>query len=94
MAGDTEVAACGCGTGEPGRKAVGVDQVIKSSKLKRLGRIEGQVRGIQDGRGGPLLRGHHDPGVCGTRTFADGWACADAKPPIALRVPSNLEGLP
>lgn len=46
--------ACGCGTdhtaGEPGadaRKAVGVDPAIKDRNLKRLRRIEGQVRGIQ-----------------------------------------------
>jgi DNA-binding FrmR family transcriptional regulator len=30
-----------------GRKAVGVDQEIKVSNLKRLRRIEGQVRGLQ-----------------------------------------------
>jgi len=30
-----------------GRKAVGVDPAIKASNLRRLGRIEGQVRGIQ-----------------------------------------------
>ena len=47
MARDTEVAACGCGTGEVGRKAIGVDQEIKASNLKRLRRIEGQIRGIQ-----------------------------------------------
>jgi DNA-binding FrmR family transcriptional regulator len=43
---------CGCGVaahadeGE-GRKAVGVDPVIKERNLKRLRRIEGQVRGLQ-----------------------------------------------
>jgi DNA-binding FrmR family transcriptional regulator len=31
----------------PGRKAVGVDPEIKASNLRRLSRIEGQVRGIQ-----------------------------------------------
>ena len=30
-----------------GRKAVGVDPEIKSSNLKRLRRIEGQIRGLQ-----------------------------------------------
>jgi DNA-binding FrmR family transcriptional regulator len=29
------------------RKAVGVDEVIKASNLRRLSRIEGQIRGIQ-----------------------------------------------
>ena len=36
---------CGCGTA--GRKAVGVDPDIKERSLKRLRRIEGQVRGLQ-----------------------------------------------
>ncbi len=44
-------AACGCGaceTGEAqGRKAVAVDADIKDRNLKRLRRIEGQVRGLQ-----------------------------------------------
>ena len=31
----------------PGRKAIGVDPELKASNLRRLGRIEGQVRGIQ-----------------------------------------------
>jgi CsoR family transcriptional regulator, copper-sensing transcriptional repressor len=38
-----------CG-GEPdvtGRKAVGVEPEIKASNLRRLSRIEGQIRGIQ-----------------------------------------------
>jgi CsoR family transcriptional regulator, copper-sensing transcriptional repressor len=41
--------ACGCGTGEEaeGRKAVGVDPERKDRNLKRLRRIEGQVRGLQ-----------------------------------------------
>jgi DNA-binding FrmR family transcriptional regulator len=30
-----------------GRKAVGVDPAIKSSNLRRLRRIEGQIRGLQ-----------------------------------------------
>ena len=46
-------AACGCGCGLPDdggggwRKAVGVDAAIKDRNLKRLRRIEGQVRGLQ-----------------------------------------------
>lgn len=44
-----QVASCGCGThaSENGRKAVGVDADIKDRNLKRLRRIEGQVRGLQ-----------------------------------------------
>lgn len=43
-----ESADCGCGIeGVEGRKAIGVDPEIKASNLKRLRRIEGQVRGIQ-----------------------------------------------
>ncbi len=38
-------AACGCEI--HGRKAVGVDPAIKSANLKRLRRIEGQIRGLQ-----------------------------------------------
>ena len=40
-------AACGCGAREKSRKALAVDPEIKSSNLKRLRRIEGQVRGLQ-----------------------------------------------
>jgi DNA-binding FrmR family transcriptional regulator len=40
-------AACGCGAQEKSRKALAVDPEIKSSNLKRLRRIEGQVRGLQ-----------------------------------------------
>lgn len=40
------VAGCGCGIGED-RKAVAVDPGIKDKNLKRLRRIEGQVRGLQ-----------------------------------------------
>jgi DNA-binding FrmR family transcriptional regulator len=36
-----------CEIGESGRKAVGVDADIKGSNLRRLRRIEGQVRGLQ-----------------------------------------------
>ena len=40
-------ASCGCGTHGGGRKAVAVDADIKDRNLKRLRRIEGQVRGLQ-----------------------------------------------
>src|SRR3954462_11086272 len=41
-------ATCGCGAHtKPGRKAVAVDPEIKDSNLKRLRRIEGQLRGLQ-----------------------------------------------
>lgn len=45
-------AACGCGCGTregdgADRKAMGVDAGIKERNLKRLRRIEGQVRGLQ-----------------------------------------------
>ena len=40
-------APCGCGTGsKEGRKAVHVDPQAKERNLKRLRRIEGQVRGL------------------------------------------------
>jgi DNA-binding FrmR family transcriptional regulator len=40
--------ACGCGVHESdGRKAVAVDPDIRDRNLKRLRRIEGQVRGLQ-----------------------------------------------
>ena len=41
--------ACGCAVNEDtgGRKAVGVDPDIRDRNLKRLRRIEGQVRGLQ-----------------------------------------------
>lgn len=44
-----QIAACGCGAHDDGagRKAVGVDADIKERNLKRLRRIEGQVRGLQ-----------------------------------------------
>jgi DNA-binding FrmR family transcriptional regulator len=48
--GATRLAACGCAAQtheEEGRKAVGVDAEIKDRNLKRLRRIEGQVRGLQ-----------------------------------------------
>jgi DNA-binding FrmR family transcriptional regulator len=40
-------AACGCAAHQKARKALAVDPEIKSSNLKRLRRIEGQVRGLQ-----------------------------------------------
>lgn len=41
--------ACGCAVKEHtgGRKAIGVDPGIRDRNLKRLRRIEGQVRGLQ-----------------------------------------------
>jgi DNA-binding FrmR family transcriptional regulator len=39
--------SCACEPGIDGRKAVGVDSEIKASNLRRLSRIEGQIRGIQ-----------------------------------------------
>lgn len=41
------VASCGCGHDGDPRKAVGVDAGLKDRNLKRLRRIEGQVRGLQ-----------------------------------------------
>lgn len=39
---------CGCAAGdEGGRKAVGVDPERKERNIKRLRRIEGQIRGLQ-----------------------------------------------
>lgn len=46
----SDTAACGCGVphdSQSGRKAVKVDAGVKDRNLKRLRRIEGQVRGIQ-----------------------------------------------
>lgn len=42
-------AACGCEAGShgSGRKAVAVDPAVRERNLKRLRRIEGQVRGLQ-----------------------------------------------
>ena len=46
--GYTAAASCGCGAhGPEGRKAVGVDPGVKERNVKRLRRIEGQVRGLQ-----------------------------------------------
>ena len=50
----TKTAPCACGldhervaSGGSARKAHGVDSALKSANLKRLRRIEGQVRGLQ-----------------------------------------------
>ena len=40
-------ANCGCEMPAGDRKAVGVDPDLKAANLRRLSRIEGQVRGIQ-----------------------------------------------
>jgi DNA-binding FrmR family transcriptional regulator len=40
-------AVCGCETHDSGRKAVAVEPSIKVANLKRLRRIEGQIRGLQ-----------------------------------------------
>jgi CsoR family transcriptional regulator, copper-sensing transcriptional repressor len=46
---EVEVHACGCGSAASpeDRKAVGVDAERRDRNLKRLRRIEGQVRGLQ-----------------------------------------------
>jgi DNA-binding FrmR family transcriptional regulator len=44
---ETDTAACGCEAHAGERKAVAVDPDIKASNLKRLRRIEGQIRGLQ-----------------------------------------------
>jgi len=41
------VESCGCEIGESDRKAVAVDPEIKASNLRRLRRLEGQIRGLQ-----------------------------------------------
>ncbi|HEY4046694.1 MAG TPA: metal-sensitive transcriptional regulator [Acidobacteriaceae bacterium] len=46
-AASAKVDASSCGIGSPDRKAVAVDNEIKTSNLRRLSRIEGQIRGIQ-----------------------------------------------
>jgi CsoR family transcriptional regulator, copper-sensing transcriptional repressor len=40
-------ATCGCGSHVKTRNAIAVDPEIKSSNMKRLRRIEGQMRGLQ-----------------------------------------------
>ena len=45
---DESIADCGCDRpGGASRKALGVDPDTKAANLKRLRRIEGQVRGLQ-----------------------------------------------
>lgn len=49
---EVAASACGCGLQEgvdapEGRSAVAVDPEIKTANIKRLRRIEGQVRGLQ-----------------------------------------------
>lgn len=39
-------AACGCDARPEGRKAAGVDPGIRAANLRRLRRIEGQIRGL------------------------------------------------
>ena len=39
--------SCACEIGESERKAIGVDPEIKASNLRRLRRLEGQIRGLQ-----------------------------------------------
>src|ERR1044071_2522579 len=41
------LARCACPTDDTARKAVAVDPDIKARNVKRLRRIEGQVRGLQ-----------------------------------------------
>jgi DNA-binding FrmR family transcriptional regulator len=43
---DSEI-SCACEPYTPGRKAISVDPEIKASNLRRLSRIEGQIRGLQ-----------------------------------------------
>ena len=43
----SDTTTCACGVSDTGRKAVGVDPDIKERNLKRLRRIEGQIRGLQ-----------------------------------------------
>jgi DNA-binding FrmR family transcriptional regulator len=47
MSKETHRAVCGCEAHAAERKAVAVDPAIKASNLKRLRRIEGQIRGLQ-----------------------------------------------
>ncbi|MBI5083153.1 MAG: metal-sensitive transcriptional regulator [Acidobacteria bacterium] len=43
---ETTAASCGCEETHDERKAAGVDPGIKTANLKRLRRIEGQIRGL------------------------------------------------
>jgi DNA-binding FrmR family transcriptional regulator len=40
-------AVCGCDASAADRKAIAVDPEIKAANLRRLRRIEGQIRGLQ-----------------------------------------------
>ncbi len=40
-------ANCACDSGAGGRKAIGVDPLLKEANQNRLRRIEGQIRGLQ-----------------------------------------------
>lgn len=42
-----KICACEPAAGGEGRRAAGVDPAIKAGNLKRLRRIEGQIRGLQ-----------------------------------------------
>ena len=42
-----DTAACGCGTDGGERRAAAVDADVKARNVRRLRRIEGQVRGLQ-----------------------------------------------
>lgn len=44
---DAMVDSCACEVGASERKATGVDPEIKASNLRRLRRLEGQIRGLQ-----------------------------------------------
>ena len=44
---ELKVLSCGCGTAHDKRTALAVDPDAKTRNLKRLRRIEGQVRGLQ-----------------------------------------------
>jgi DNA-binding FrmR family transcriptional regulator len=44
---EADSAVCGCEAQAEGRKAIAVDPHIKVANLKRLRRIEGQIRGLQ-----------------------------------------------
>jgi DNA-binding FrmR family transcriptional regulator len=43
----SETSTCGCAVGGDARHAVAVDPEIKAANLRRLRRIEGQIRGLQ-----------------------------------------------
>jgi DNA-binding FrmR family transcriptional regulator len=47
MSHEVEPAMCGCEAHTAERKAVAVDEAIKAANVKRLRRIEGQIRGLQ-----------------------------------------------